>query len=121
MRATGVCRVRCHCRPRRGRASARRMPPGDVIVSLRDVSKDYGGLRPLRVERLDLRQGETVALLGLDRAAASVLVDLVTAASLPDSGVVEILGKSTKEIADPDTWLRELDRFGILSERAVLL
>ena len=97
------------------------MPHGDAIVSLRDVTKDYGGLRPLRIERLELREGETVALLGFDRPGAEVLVDLITAASLPDSGDVEIFGKPTRDIADPGTWLRELDHFGILSERAILL
>lgn len=97
------------------------MPPGDVVVSLRGVTKDYRGLRPLRVERLELRQGETLALLGFDRAAAEVLVDLITAASLPDTGDVDIFGKSTRTIAAPDTWLEELDQFGILSERAILL
>jgi putative ABC transport system ATP-binding protein len=66
-------------------------------------------------------QGESLAVLGLDRAGAEVLVDLITAASLPDSGDVDIFGKSTRSIADPDTWLRDLDQFGILSERAVLL
>ncbi|MBM3819027.1 MAG: hypothetical protein FJW14_08425 [Acidimicrobiia bacterium] len=97
------------------------MPPGDVIVSLRGVAKDYRGLRPLRVERLELRQGETVALLGFDRAAAGVLVDLITAASLPDAGDVDVFGKPTRSIAAPDAWLEELDEFGILSERAILL
>jgi ABC-type transporter Mla maintaining outer membrane lipid asymmetry ATPase subunit MlaF len=97
------------------------MPHGDVIVSLRNVSKDYRGLRPLRLEQLEIRQGETLALLGFDRASAEVLVDLITAASLPDSGDVDIFGAPTRAIADPATWLRELDHFGILSERAVLL
>jgi ABC-type transporter Mla maintaining outer membrane lipid asymmetry ATPase subunit MlaF len=97
------------------------MAPGDVIVSLRAVQKDYRGLRPLRVERLELRQGEHVALLGFDRAAAEVVVDLITAASLPDAGDVDIFGAPTRTIADPGTWLRELDQFGILSERAILL
>jgi predicted ABC-type transport system involved in lysophospholipase L1 biosynthesis ATPase subunit len=93
----------------------------DPIVSLRAVSKDYRGLRPLRVERLELRESETIALLGFDRAAAEVLVDLITAASLPDSGDVTIFGRETRAIADPGAWLRELDQFGILSERAILL
>ena len=97
------------------------MPHGDVIVSLRNVSRDYRSLRPLRIAQLEIRQGETLALLGFDRAAAEVLVDLITAASLPDSGDIDIFGAPTRAIADPDAWLRELDHFGILSERAVLL
>lgn len=97
------------------------MPPGDVVVALRGVRKDYHGLRPLRIEQFELREGESVALLGLDRAAAEVLVNLITAATLPDAGEVEVFGASTRAIADPDTWLRALDHFGILSERAVLV
>jgi D-xylose transport system ATP-binding protein len=97
------------------------MPPGDLLVSLRGVTKDYHGLRPLRIERLELREGESIAMTGLDRAGAEVLVDLITAASLPDSGDVDIFGKPTRSITGSDTWLRELDHFGIVSERAVLL
>ena len=97
------------------------MPPGDILISLRGVRKDYHGLRPLRVERLDLREGESLAVVGFDRAGAEVLVDLITAASLPDSGDVDIFGTPTRSITDSGTWLRELDHFGIVSERAVLL
>src|SRR5690606_16542149 len=62
------------------------MPQGDLLVQLRNVSKDYRGLRPLRVARLDLRAGQSVALLGFDQVSAEVLVDLVTGATTPDSG-----------------------------------
>lgn len=97
------------------------MPVGEVVVALRDVRKEYRGLRPLRVERFQLHEGETVALLGFDRAAAEALVNLITAATLPDSGEVDIFGTSTRSITDSDAWLHALDRFGILSERVVLL
>lgn len=95
--------------------------PAELVVSLRAVEIDYRGLRPLRVAQLDLRAGETLALLGFDRAAAQVLVDLITGAALPDSGEVHVFGKPTRSITDADSWLRDLDRFGILSERVVLL
>ena len=97
------------------------MPPGDLLVSLAGVAKDYHGLRPLRIERLELREGASLAIVGVDRAGAEVLVDLITAASLPDAGEVHIFGKPTHSITDSGNWLRELDHFGIVSERAVLL
>lgn len=97
------------------------MPPGDLVVSLAGVRKDYNGLRPLRVERLELREGASLAVVGFDRAGAEVLVDLITAASLPDAGEVHIFGKPTHAITDSGAWLSELDHFGIVSERAVLL
>jgi predicted ABC-type transport system involved in lysophospholipase L1 biosynthesis ATPase subunit len=93
----------------------------DVCVSLTEVVKDYRSLRPLRVEHLEVLDAESVALLGFDLAGAEILVNLITGATLPDSGDVRVFGVSTRDIADPDAWLVEMDRFGILSQRVVLL
>jgi ABC-type methionine transport system ATPase subunit len=78
-------------------------------------------VRPLGVERFELRAGDTVALLGFDRAAAEVLVNLITGATLPDAGDVDVFGVPTGQIADLHAWFRLLDRIGVLSERVVLL
>ena len=90
-------------------------------IAIRDVQKDYRTLRPLRVRALDVREGESIALLGFDRASAEVLVNLVTAATVPDSGEIRVFGRPTSTIADADAWLSSLDVFGVLSERAVVL
>jgi ABC-type transporter Mla maintaining outer membrane lipid asymmetry ATPase subunit MlaF len=90
-------------------------------LELAGVSKKYGALRPLRIERLTIAAGEQVAILGLDRPAAEVLVSLITGASLPDAGEVCAFGRPTVSITDSAEWLTALDRFGIVSERAVLL
>ena len=97
------------------------MPPGEILVSLREIRKNYGGLRPLRIQQLELCEGTSTAILGIDEAGAEVLTNLITAAALPDEGEVDIFGMSTRAIADAEHWLRELDRFGIVSERVVLL
>jgi ABC-type ATPase involved in cell division len=91
------------------------------VIRLKSVTKHYGGLRPLRVESFELLPKQTVALLGFDKAAAEVLVNLITAATLPDSGDVEIFGSPTHLITDSDAWFRSLDRFGILSHRVPLV
>jgi ABC-type transporter Mla maintaining outer membrane lipid asymmetry ATPase subunit MlaF len=93
----------------------------DVVIDVRGVQKDYHGLRPLRVQHLEVHQGESVALLGFDQAAAEVFVNLITAATVPDAGEVRTFGQPTTAINDADTWLQSLDRFGILSERAIVL
>ena len=90
-------------------------------ITVRDVQKDYRTLRPLRIRALDVRAGESVALLGFDRAAAEVFVNLITAATVPDSGEIRIFDRPTTTIADADSWLSSLDVFGVLSERAVVL
>lgn len=92
-----------------------------TVLELEGVTKQYGALRPLRVEHLAVSAGEQVAILGLDQPAAEVLIGLITGASLPDTGQVRVFGKLTADIADSDDWLTSLDRFGIVSQRAALL
>jgi ABC-type transporter Mla maintaining outer membrane lipid asymmetry ATPase subunit MlaF len=94
------------------------MPP---VLEFAGISKDYHGLRPLRIERLAVAAGEQVAMLGFDQVSAEVFVNLATGASLPDAGEVIVFGRSTAAIADSADWLATVDRFGIVSERAVLL
>ena len=93
----------------------------ETILRIANVRKTYSGLRPLRINDLSVGAGERVALSGLDRGAAEVLVNLVTGASLPDEGDVLVLGRSTASISDGEDWLASLDRFGIVTPRAVLL
>src|SRR5207245_9810968 len=93
----------------------------ELARELRDVQKDYRGMRPLRIKHLQLREGQSLALVGFDQVAAEVLVNLLTGATVPDAGDVFVLGESTSALADGDAWLASLDRFGILSARAVLL
>jgi len=91
------------------------------ILELAGVAKGYGALRPLRIRELVVAEGESVALVGLDRPAAEVLVNLITGTTLPDEGRIAVFGRSTAEIRDSADWLTVVDRFGIVSARAVLL
>jgi len=91
------------------------------VLRVTGVRKNYAGLRPLRLNLLTIDEGERVALSGFDAGAAEVLVNLVTGASLPDEGRVEVRGRPTDTISDGDEWLGTLDQFGIVSPRAVLL
>ena len=93
----------------------------ELVLEFRDVEKGFGGLRPLRVRKLELSRGQAIALVGLDSMMAEVFVNLATGATVPDGGDVRVFGERTTSIADADAWLASLDRFGILSERAVLL
>ena len=92
-----------------------------AVLELSGITKQYGALRPLRIEHLAVAAGEQVALLGFDQPAAEVLVNLVTGASLPDTGQVHVFGRATSDVTDSTDWLTMLDRFGIVSERVALL
>ncbi len=92
-----------------------------AVLDLTDVVKDYRALRPLRINSLSILPGDHVAVVGLDQHAAEVLINIVTAAMLPDQGEVRVLGRATSSVNDSADWLAVVDRFGIVSERAVLL
>ena len=92
----------------------------DPIV-VKDVEKKYGALRPLRVRDLRVADGRATMLIGFDRPSAEIFVNLVTGATLPDKGEVISLGRPTQEIVDSDEWLSFVERFGIVSDRIVLL
>jgi ABC-type transporter Mla maintaining outer membrane lipid asymmetry ATPase subunit MlaF len=90
-------------------------------LELAAIAKDYHALRPLRIEKLVVDSTDAVAILGLDRIAAEVFINLITGATLPDSGEVRLFGRATAEISDSADWLAVVDRFGIVTDRAVLL
>ena len=94
---------------------------GATAIEIVDVTKQYAALRPLRIRSLSVACGERVALSGIDAAGAELLVNLITGASLPDTGDVRVFGRSTADITKGDEWLASLERFGITSERGVWL
>jgi len=91
------------------------------VLELSAVIKDYRGLRPLRIEHLVIEPGEQLALLGFDRPSAEVLINLITGTTLPDRGEIRVFGQSTAAIQDGTEWMAFVDRFGLVTERAVLL
>jgi ABC-type lipoprotein export system ATPase subunit len=91
------------------------------VLEIRGLSKQYSGLRPLRIRELSMTAGERVSIGGLDAGAGELLVNLVTGASVPDQGDVRVFGQRTADIANGDAWLDLLERFGIVSPRGVLL
>ena len=93
----------------------------DPVLRIAGVLKTFGGLRPLRMKTLELQPGERIAVSGLDATAAELFVNLVTGASLPDEGTITTFGRATGDVTEGEEWLRSLDRFGIVSPRAVLL
>jgi len=94
---------------------------GTPLVEIAGVTKMFGGLRPLRLARLQIHEGDRLALAGLDAASAETFVHLVTGASVPDDGTLRVAGRDTREIATDTEWLASLDRFGIVTHRAVLI
>ena len=91
------------------------------LIHLRGVVKKYQALRPLRIAEFSADRVDRLVLSGFDAMAAEMFVYLVTGAALPDEGEVIIAGRNTRAIETDTEWLASLDRFGIVTHRAVLL
>lgn len=92
-----------------------------MLIEVTGVRKHYGALRPLRVNALQLRDGDRLALRGFDAQAAEMFSLLLTGAALPDEGHITVAGQDTRAIATDSDWLVSLDVFGMVTGRAVLL
>ena len=93
----------------------------DTLIELRGVVKAYQSLRPLRIRDLRVAKSDRLVLSGFDAAAAEMFAYLVTGAAVPDEGHVRVAGRDTRDIATDTEWLSSLDRFGMVTHRAVLL
>ena len=92
-----------------------------AVVEIRNLSKIYGGSQPLRLRHLRVTAGDRLALFGLEAEAAEMLMHLICGAVLPDEGELLVGGVATHAIATDTEWLGSLDRFGLVSHRAVLV
>lgn len=63
------------------------------ILSLRNVSKSYSGVKVLQDIDLEINQGEVHAIVGANGAGKSTLIKIVSGAILPDHGVITINGE----------------------------
>lgn len=85
------------------------------------VVKHYRGLRPFRLRDLRVQPAERIVMTGFDAVTAELFTNLVNGATLPDEGEVWVAGTRTDQVTSEEAWLASLDRFGIVTVRAVLL
>ena len=93
----------------------------ESLLEIAGLEKNHQALRPLRIKQLKIKDGEVLAIGGVDAAAAETLVHLITGATLPDQGDVSLFGRNTRHIADSDAWLKSLDGIGMISVRGILV
>jgi len=92
-----------------------------ALIHIAGVDKQYGAPDPLRLKSLRVAARDRVVISGLDAPAAETLINLITGALVPDHGTVHVAGQDTRAIATDTDWLTSLDRFGIVTDRAILL
>lgn len=64
------------------------------LLELRQLVKNYGGVRALRGVDFDLQAGEVHALLGENGAGKSTLIKVVTGAHAPNGGTITLAGQT---------------------------
>ncbi|MFI2223015.1 ABC transporter ATP-binding protein [Streptomyces fradiae] len=68
--------------------------PAQAAVSVRDVTKSYGGRKAVDGVSLDVRRGEFFGLLGPNGAGKSTLVEIMEGLRKADSGSVAVFGEA---------------------------
>ena len=74
---------------------------GQVVLSLRDIKKSFGGVEALQGASLDVVSGKVTALVGDNGAGKSTLIKTVMGVHQPTSGSIWIDDQETT-IASPD-------------------
>lgn len=81
---------------------------GDVLLSLRDIKKSFGGVQALRGASIAVAQGKVTALVGDNGAGKSTLIKTIMGVHAPDSGTITLDGQEIT-VQDPEA----ARRFGI--------
>jgi ABC-type branched-subunit amino acid transport system ATPase component/predicted MFS family arabinose efflux permease len=83
-----------------------RAHPDDIpVLQLRNIDFSYGAVQVLFDVNLDVRKGETLALLGTNGAGKSTVLRVVSGLGIPSRGVVRLNGHSMT-LASPETRVR---------------
>src|SRR4051794_23581785 len=78
--------------------------PGELVLSLHNVSKHFGAVSALTDIDLDVHAGEVVALVGDNGAGKSTLVKILAGVHQPNSGTITFRGNPVA-LSDPATAL----------------
>ncbi|MEV6350126.1 sugar ABC transporter ATP-binding protein [Actinoplanes sp. NPDC051851] len=68
------------------------------VLTVRDVSKSFGGAAALKGVSVELLPGEVHALMGMNGAGKSTLVQIISGVLNPDAGRLEIGGQSPRHL-----------------------
>jgi D-xylose transport system ATP-binding protein len=75
---------------------------GEPVISLRNVSKNFGAVSALTDIELDVRAGEVVALVGDNGAGKSTLVKVLAGVHRPTSGTIRFGGREVTMASPSD-------------------
>ena len=74
------------------------------ILSVRNLSKSFGGVRALENVSFDLAEGEFLALIGPNGAGKSTCFNIINGQMAPDAGDVRFIQRSIAGLPPRDIW-----------------
>jgi branched-chain amino acid transport system ATP-binding protein len=86
------------------------MPPPEVLLRGRDISRRWGGLVAVDKVSLELRRDSVHAVIGTNGAGKSTLIDILSGETAPSAGSVELLGEDVTRWSQPRRARRGLGR-----------
>jgi branched-chain amino acid transport system permease protein len=85
-----------------------KLPPGSLFLRVIDAEKWFGGLAAVNKVGFEVRAGEIVGLIGPNGAGKSTMFNLITGASTPTRGAIEVEGERVEGLSP-----RRIVRFGV--------
>lgn len=70
----------------------------NTILSVREITKDYPGVRAIDHLSFDVEEGEVHALIGENGAGKSTLIKTLSGAITPTAGTIVVNGKEFSEM-----------------------
>ena len=99
LRRASCCRHEWIGRPGTGVAHTLDHQDGDQpILSIRGVSKDFGGLRAVNQVDMQVMPGKIHALIGPNGAGKSTMVNLITGIYVPTEGTITYRGRNVNAL-----------------------
>ncbi len=82
--------------------------PGNVVISIHNLNKSFHTNHVLRNFSLELKKGESVAVIGKSGSGKSVLIKCIIGLIYPESGTINVLGNEVTKLDN-----KELDRLRV--------
>jgi branched-chain amino acid transport system ATP-binding protein len=80
------------------------MSAAQPLLSVKGLSKSYGGVHAVRGVSFTLRASEILALIGPNGAGKSTCFDMLNGQTAPDAGRVKLLGEETVGMRPRQVW-----------------
>ena len=74
----------------------------NLAISIKGLYKSFGSNHVLKDFNLDVKKGESVAVIGKSGSGKSVLIKCIIGLMVPESGSIDVLGKKVTELNSKD-------------------